>query len=105
RRRRWRSAVSTSTGFNGAVDDSRRSRRRTSPATVDTPQGFNGAVDDSRRSLVLHLLHHLHALASMEPSTIVDGVFIKLCQPLFSRLASMEPSTIVDGVARARDVR
>ena len=65
-------------GFNGAVDEHRRSPRGGGRATPGC-RSFNGAVDEHRRS---------HASAARRPPP--------------PWLASMGPSMSIDGVRRAR---
>jgi len=58
--------------FNGAVDERRRrhERRRRAVAVVAR---FNGAVDERRRRHLVPAALELLRVASMEPSTNVDG--------------------------------
>ena len=107
--------------FNGAVDSRRRravaqaerdgvlglqwgrrlsstescsARRRLSGCT----SGFNGAVDfRRRRDDATRVLGVNGDLASMGPSTFVDGEDVDKAAPLAQVAASMGPSTFVDG--------
>ena len=58
--------------FNGAVDERRRRGRR-STSTAATTICFNGAVDERRRRGCPKRRRSRRLLASMEPSTNVDG--------------------------------
>ena len=86
-------------GFNGAVDEHRRSRGRSGPGCRWT-SCFNGAVDEHRRSRARRGRHgRAHGRASMGPSMSIDGVQL-LCRvrgPARVR-ASMGPSMSIDGV-------
>src|SRR4051812_18108665 len=82
------------TSFNGAVDDRRR-RRSAKTWTVSRNSGFNGAVDDRRRRQVGDRAVLVGRIASMGPSTIVDGDQAALELLLLLQTASMGPSTIV----------
>src|ERR1044071_4590732 len=117
--------------FNGAVDDRRRRRLRTTPSPR-SPASFNGAVDDRRRRRRRRVANHAAGvLASMGPSMIVDGDWTRTAPPRTGRasfngavddrrrrrygpnsfmhwgLASMGPSMIVDGDTKrtSRDSR
>jgi len=75
-------------GFNGAVDKRRRRAERAS-AKRSGPRCFNGAVDKRRRRGVAYLaLDEALRLASMGPSTSVDGEVEAV--PTFARFAWLQ---------------
>jgi len=72
RKRTQRRRVS-GTRFNGAVDERRRRRERFYVERVKIERRFNGAVDERRRRLDDSRMVPPSRIASMEPSTNVDG--------------------------------
>ena len=118
--------VPSSMGFNGAVDERRR-RAPSAERLLLIEVSFNGAVDERRRRVPERIGPARGALASMGPSTNVDGenhwqlavdVHARLqwgrrrtsterpqrqATPGDALVASMGPSTNVDGETRPRD--
>ena len=83
-------------GFNGAVDEHRRSPPVAAQAVSSLLASMEPSMNiDGDKTMLCRLPHGLHA--SMEPSMNIDGDIVPFLGTSLEVVASMEPSMNIDG--------